>query len=81
MGHLKTIVEYTWEGEEGNTIKENCYLLHFGLRYDLVAGSDGNIYPVSYTVAIIQNIKSGAIEFCSPDQLKVLGTNVKEQNE
>jgi len=79
MARMKTMVEYEWENDNGEIIKDKCYLLHFGLRYDLVAGSDGNIYPVSYTVAIIQNIKTGAIEFCSPDQLTVLGTNVKEE--
>ena len=77
MAHIKTIVEVSWD-EEGREKKDNYYLLHFGLKYDLAQDGHGNLVPVHYTVAICQNIKSGAIEMFLPDQLRVLGVNLRD---
>jgi len=76
MSHIKTVVEVTWE-EDGYEKKDLFILLHFGLKYDLISNEMGNMMPVHYTVAVCQNIKSGAIELYFPDQLKVVGTNLK----
>ena len=78
MGHLKTIVEGSWDGEDG-PMTDKYFLLHWGLRYELIPDAFGNLQPVHYTVGICQNIKSGAIEMFLPDQLKVLGQTVKEE--
>jgi hypothetical protein len=80
MSHIKTVVEVTWD-EDGFEKKDLCYLLHWGLKYDLIANEVGNMMPVHYTVAICQNIKTGAIELYMPDQLRVIGTNIKEKNQ
>ena len=78
MGHLKTAVEVTFEDEEGREKKDQYYLLHWGLRYDLMPDGNGNLVPVHYTVAICQHIKSGLIEMFLPDQLRVLGVSLIE---
>jgi hypothetical protein len=76
MSHIKTVVEVTlWE--DGYEKKDLFYLLHWGLRYDMIVNEVGNMMPVHYTVAICQNIKTGAIELYMPDQLRVIGTNLK----
>lgn len=78
MARLKTIVEGSWDGEDG-TVTDRYYLLHWGLRYELIPDAFGNLQPVHYTVAICSNIKSGNVELFLPDQIKILGYNVKEQ--
>lgn len=77
MGHLKTAVEVTFE-IDGVDRKDIYYLLHWGLKYDMLPDSYGQLVPVHYTVAICQHIKTGTIETFLPDQLRVLGLNVKE---
>jgi len=72
MGHLRTIVEANWE-EDGESRQDRYFLLHWGLKFDMVPDSYENLVPVHYTVGICQNIKSGAIEMFLPDQLKVVG--------
>jgi hypothetical protein len=79
MSHLKTVVEVTFEDDEGLEKKDNYYLLHWGLKFDMIPDSYQNLVPVHFTVAICQHAKSGVIEMFHPDQLKVLGVNVKEE--
>lgn len=78
MSRIRTIVEITYE-EDGEDKKDNYILLHWGLKFDLLPDSYGNLVPVHYTVGICQNIKTGAIEMFTPDQLRVLGVNLKEE--
>lgn len=78
MSHLRTVVEVTIEDEDGKEIKDKYYLLHWGLKYDMIADSYQNLVPVHYTVAICQHIKNGFIETFLPDQLKVEGITTKE---
>lgn len=78
MSHLRTVVEVTMEDEEGKEIKDRYFLLHWGLKNDLVTDSNNNLIPVHYTVAICQHVKSGLIETFLPEQLKVEGVNIKE---
>lgn len=78
MSRIKTIVEVIYE-EDGEERKDNYYLLHWGLKYDLLPDSYGNLVPVHYTVGICQNIKSGYIEMFLPNQIRVLGVNLKEE--
>lgn len=77
MAYIKTVVEVTWE-EDGYEKKDLFYLLHWGLRYDMIVNEVGNMIPVHYTAAICQNIKTGTIEMYLPDQLKVIGTDLKK---
>lgn len=78
MANIRTIVEARWDGEDGKEQKSNYILLHFGLKYDLVNNGAGYFVPVQYTVAIVQDLKTGAIETFMPEQLVVLGTQPKE---
>lgn len=80
MGRIKTVVEATWEDEDGDH-RGSYYLLHWGLRYDMVPDSNGNMLPVHYTVGICQNMSNGTIEMFLPGQLKVIGVNLKEEEE
>lgn len=79
MGRVRTIVEVTYEDEDGLEKKDNYYLLHWGLKYDLLPDSYGQLVPVHYTVAICENLQSGVIETFLPEQCKVLGINLKEE--
>jgi len=67
------------EDEEGKEIKDRYFLLHWGLKNDLITDSNNNIIPAHYTVAICQHIKNGQIETFLPEQLKVEGINLKEK--
>jgi hypothetical protein len=78
MSHIKTVVEVTTWDEDGFEKKDMYALHHWGLKYDLMANEVGNMMPVHYTVAICENIKTGTIELFMPDQLRVIGTNIKE---
>lgn len=75
MSRIKTLVEATYE-EDGEERKGSYWLLHWGLKYDLLPDSYGKLVPVHYTVGICQNIQTGGIEMFLPDQLKVEGVVV-----
>jgi len=77
MSHLRTVVEATWV-EDGEEVQEKYYLLHWGLKYDLIPDPNDNFYPVHFTVAICQHYKTGVIETFLPTQLRILGVNLKE---
>jgi hypothetical protein len=79
MSHLKTYCECSWpkEGEveegESTTDKDYFYLLHWGLKMEIV-----NNIGLNYTVAICQNCKTGEVICFLPEQLKILGNEIKE---
>jgi len=76
---MRELCEVSWQQdeqiEEGNTVyvKEKYWLLHFGLRYEII-----NNIGVSYTIAICEHCKTGQLEMFSPDQLRILGTEIKK---
>ena len=78
MANIRTIVQASWDDEDGKEKKANYVLLHWGLKYDLVTDDYNHIVPVQYTVAIVQDLKSGAIETFLPEQLVVMGVTPKE---
>lgn len=82
MAHLKTIIEAVWDSEDGSgrEMKARYYLLHWGLKYNIVPLEDGGGMPVYYTVGICQHIKTGVIETFMPEQLTVLGDKIKEDD-
>ncbi len=48
------------------------YLLHWGLTYEIL--TDGNQrYPIAYTVAICQHLKTGEVKSFTPQDLTVVG--------
>jgi len=61
------------EAEEMVMVKERYFLLHFGLKFEIV-----NDIGVSYTVAVCQNIKTGQIECFAPERLRILGTEIRK---
>ena len=78
MAYIKTVVEVSTEDDDGREVRDNYFLLHWGLKYDMLPDSYGNLVPVHYTIAICQHCKSGVIETFLPGQLRVLGINMKE---
>ena len=52
------------------------YLLHWGLTYEILMDKEQR-YPVSYTVGICQNIKTGVIKTFIPQEITVVGKEVK----
>jgi hypothetical protein len=75
MAHLKTIVEASWDDGDGES-KARYYLLHWGLKYDLISEEKGSV-PIHYTIGICQHCKTGVIETFLPEQLRVIGDNIK----
>jgi hypothetical protein len=72
---MKTMVEVTWieeVNEETVTKTDKYWLLYWGLKFDIV-----NDVAVNYTVAICSHLVTGQVEMFSPDQLKILGTEIK----
>ena len=72
---MKELVEVSWqdtEKEEPVTVREQYYLLHFGLRYQIV-GETG----VMYTVAICQSVRTGQLEYFDIGQIRIIGAIVK----
>jgi hypothetical protein len=78
---MRNLCEITWQDtdkEEPVTVREKYWLLHFGLKYQLIETGDGNTVAVSYTVAICQSVKTGQLEYFNIDQIRVIGTEVKK---
>ena len=81
---MRELVEITWEHDEqpadGNTVyvKEKYFLLHFGLRHEIIDRGDGTVAVANYTVAICQHYKTGQLEMFDPRQIRVLDTELKK---
>lgn len=77
---MKVLCEATWidtEGEEPRTMRGQYNLLHFGLAFRLIDTENG-VVPVNYTVCICENIKTGNLEKFDPEQIKILGHELKK---
>ena len=73
---MKELVEVEWQDtdkEEPATVREQYWLLHFGLKYQII-GETG----VSYSVAICQHTRTGQLECFDPERLRVIGTQIKK---
>lgn len=68
---MRTLVEVSYNDEDDK--KEQYFLLHWGLKMQVI-----NDLAVTFTVAICQNVKTGDILCFYPEQLKVIGTKIKE---
>ena len=79
MAHLKTYCEVTIDtgevDDEGEAIytKDYFWLLYWGLKYDIVDNR-----AVNFTVAICENCKTGQIICVMPENIKILGNEIKE---
>lgn len=72
---MRSLCEVTFEEEnkDGDKIfkKGNFWLLHFGLTYDIVNS-------VSFTVAICEDCETGQLRCFLPQNLKMIGTEIKK---
>ena len=81
---MKVLVQCEWEKEgelkEGESpyAKGQYWLLHFGLDYRTMEVEEGRLVAVNFTVAICQNCKTGQLEKFLPEQVKILGTELKK---
>lgn len=81
---MRALAEARWikegtEGEETPTYeKGRFWILHYGLKYDLIHIGEGKMVAVNYTVVICQDCKTGQLrEFMAP-QLKIIGDEIKK---
>jgi len=80
MRVLVTVTQAKEElGDEGETLyeKDDWWLLHWGLDYTIIETNEEMRVGVSYTVAICENRTSGVIRCFRPEQLQVLGREIK----
>lgn len=76
---MRTLVEVTYEKEgelkedESPIEKDLYFLLHWGLKMSII-----NETGVSFTIAICQHVKTGEVICFLPEQLKIIGTEVKK---
>lgn len=75
MSNIKTIVHVDMpkEGDESIMSPREYYLLHWGLETEIMRDAQGNPVPLTYTVGICQDIKTGHIETFGPKVIKVIG--------
>jgi hypothetical protein len=84
MCAMRILVEVTEESNvqpvDGDTAyeKNKYWLLHFGLDYRIIEAEEGRLVAVNFTVAVCQNYETGQIELFKPDQLRIIGKQIKE---
>lgn len=80
---MRSLVEVTVEKDDlddkGDIVyeKKKAWLLHFGLDNTLVETKHG-VMPVSYTIAICEDIETGQIFCYRPEQLRILSKELKK---
>jgi hypothetical protein len=83
MQTMRTLCEVRWikEGTENDDTpvyeSGRYWLMHFGLKHEIVNHADGSVTAVSYTVAICQNYENGNVECFLPEQLRIIGEERK----
>jgi hypothetical protein len=81
---MRTLCEVRWvkEGTEDDEVPEyevgRYWLLHFGLKYELINNGEGSVTAVNYTMAICAHHDTGQIEMFDPTQLKIIGYDIKK---
>ena len=71
---MKVLCEITNEDDE--LYRKQFYLLHFGTTYQIVDAGDGMKMPVSYSVALCQEVETGQIMSILPDSLRIIGEDI-----
>jgi hypothetical protein len=77
---MRELCEVTWINEDGQEpvkVKEMCYLLHFGVRSEIINDGEGRLIGVSNTVAVCQNVKTGDLNCWNIENIRVIGTEIK----
>ncbi len=81
---MRTLVEAEWDkdGElkEGElpTEKGKFWLHHWGLQYQVIDIGEGRFAVANWTVAICEDCKTGDIRCFLPEQLKIIGHELKK---
>jgi hypothetical protein len=81
---MRVLVECIWEAEvqpeEGDTVYERgqYWLWYFGTDYKIIDLGDDRIAAVNYTTAICESCNTGQIECFRPEQLRIIGRQIKE---
>jgi len=81
---MRILAEVSWakddELQEGESAydKGEYWILHYGLDYRIINVDDDKIAAVNFTVVICQNCKTGQLEKFLPEQIKILGSEIKK---
>lgn len=81
---MKILVEAEWENDEEllegepQTEKGKFWLHHWGLQRDIIDIGDGKLAVGNWTVAICEDYKTGIIRCFMPEQLRIIGTELKK---
>ena len=81
---MKILCEAEWDKEGELKEDESLYergqffLLHWGLQYQIIDLGEGRFTTANWTVAICEDCKTGAIRCFLPEQLRILGQQIKE---
>jgi len=66
------------EDEELIYEKKEFFLLHWGLDYTLIEMEEGRRIAANFTVAICEDYETGQILCFRPEQLKIIGREIKK---
>ena len=82
---MRTLVEVKWPLENQpedatDTVyeKANYWLLHWGMKMEVINVDGEKLAVGNYTVAICEHYTTGQIECFNPEQLKVLGREINK---
>jgi hypothetical protein len=81
---MRTLCEARWikEGIEDDETPlyetRQYWLLHFGLKYDLITTEEGKMVAVNYTVCVCEDYETGELRLLNPEQIRILGRQIKE---
>ena len=79
---MRELCEVSWQKEDTEEdpvmVKEKYFLLHFGLRHEIIDRGDGTVAVANYSVAICQHYKTGQLEMFDPSQIRILGSEIKK---
>ena len=78
---MRTLVEVTFEEEnkDGDTIEKKAkfWLLHWGLQREIINTGQG-LAVGNWTVAICEDYETGQIRCFLPEQLTIIGQEIKK---
>ena len=58
--------------------KKKYWLLHFGLKADIIDMGDGRMVGLNYTVCICQDCDTGDLRCYLPESLRIIGEEIKK---
>jgi hypothetical protein len=79
---MRSLCEATWEEEnkDGDMItrKGKFWLLHFGLKHEIINTGDNGLAVGNWTVAICEDCETGQLRCFVPEQIKIIGQEIKK---